>query len=280
MNITFNWNRFLCLCKREFSEGRAQWLRWYIVLAAVMLGLSRQSFLFGVIICIASALLMPGISGRQKRVFYLMIPASQLEKLLSRYVYVMSLILIAFPLAGITANLGLQLFKYVFFHRAFSFDSLFSFLPVVGVTWETVLTCLTLQVVFMLGSMIWLKNSFFKTLLFHVLFGIILFIAILSVAAVLSYHAGGISGPSEIDRLLWSNTFFRVMHVLMVLFFYVLCYFRFRELGIVHKLRPLTPTLRILLGCYVLLLIVVCVIIISWFSGMQGTSPTLQLITP
>ncbi len=280
MNITFNWNRFLCLCKREFSEGRAQWLRWYIVLAAVMLGLSRQSFLFGVIICIASALLMPGISGRQKRVFYLMIPASQLEKLLSRYVYVMSLILIAFPLAGITANLGLQLFKYVFFHRAFSFDSLFSFLPVVGVTWETVLTCLTLQVVFMLGSMIWLKNSFFKTLLFHVLFGIILFIAILSVAAVLSYHAGGISGPSEIDRLLWSNTFFRVMHVLMVLFFYVLCYFRFRELGIVHKLRPLTPTLRILLGCYALLLIVVCVIIISWFSGMQGTSPTLQLITP
>lgn len=280
MNITFNWNRFLCLCKREFSEGRAQWLRWYIVLAAVMLGLSRQSFLFGVIICIASALLMPGISGRQKRVFYLMIPASPLEKLLSRYVYVMSLILIAFPLAGITANLGLQLFKYVFFHRAFSFDSLFSFLPVVGVTWETVLTCLTLQVVFMLGSMIWLKNSFFKTLLFHVLFGIILFIAILSVAAVLSYHAGGISGPSEIDRLLWSNTFFRVMHVLMVLFFYVLCYFRFRELGIVHKLRPLTPTLRILLGCYALLLIVVCVIIISWFSGMQETAPTLQLITP
>lgn len=280
MNIAFNWNRFLCLCKREFSEGRAQWLRWYIVLAAMMLGFSRQSFLFGVIVCIASALLMPGISARQKRVFYLMIPASPLEKLFSRYVYVMSLILVAFPLAGITANLGLQLFRYVFFHGTFSFGSLFSFLPVEGVTWETLLTCLTLQVVFMLGSMVWLKNSFFKTLLFHILFGTILCIAVLSVASVSSYHMGGISGPNEIDRLLWSNTFFRVMHVLMVLFFYVLCYFRFRELGIVHTLRPFTPTLRVLLACYALLLIVVCVIIISWFSGMQGTAPALQLITP
>lgn len=266
MNTVFNFNRFLCLCKREFTEGRVQWLRWYGVLAAGLFfvfftkegdGL-RMAFL--VVVSVASAVFIQGISGRQKRVFYLTIPASALEKLLSRYVYITSLIFVAFFAAALTAKVGQQLFSH--FVMGSPFD--WSFSPgmwKVGEDSDTVLAFFTLQAIFMFGSMVWLKNSFFKTSLFHVVFGTALLVTILMWMALFS-HPNEMYLSEESGEKIWIKGVIYAVHIGMLVFYYVLCYFRFRELGIVHKLLPLSPTLRLLAGCY-LLLLVSCILFVT-----------------
>lgn len=260
MNTMFNFNRFLLLCKREFTEGRVQCLRWYGILSAVLFFLffskgDGMQAAFFVVVAVTSALFIQGISNRQKRVFYLTIPASALEKLLSRYIYISVLIFVTFLAAVLTAKAGQQLFSHFVFGTSFDWSC--------GLDdWRTggdshpVLGFFTLQAVYMLGSMVWLKNSFFKTSLFHIVFGSVIAAGIFILLALLHEpHYANMSFSLVHSDNRWVENLFYGVHIVMLAFFYVLCYFRFRELGIVHKLLPLSPVLRIVGVCYLLLLV-------------------------
>ncbi len=286
MNTFFSIQRFLYISKREFIEGRQQWLRWWGILAVIMFVIhfigpgGLQQFIFFLVTAVASSQFIQGISDRQKRVFYLTIPATPMEKLLSRYLYITSLIFVAFPLAILTAKVGQQLVSHFIFHSPFDW-SMDHYIPADKNYFNLILSFFTVQVIFMFGSMIWLKNPLLKTTLFHALYVTVSTVLL----ATIFYNFLKDSSFERTDVNLWedanqwmTNLVYGI-HIAMIVFFYVLCYFRFRELGIVHKTFPLSPTTKMILGCYVLLFasVLILSIVALRYNFVTGNSTIINL---
>ncbi len=264
MNAAFNFKRFGLLCKREFTEGSRQLQIWFTCLVGVLTAWSTPGgpgaifiqLIFYPVVIGASALLMQNISNRQKRMFYLTIPASPLEKLLSRYLYTSSIIFVIFPAAFILAKLAGMLVKHYFYGGMMYWP--FSNLGWIGM--HDVWMVFSLQAVFMLGSMVWLKSSVFKTILFHICF--VGLITIVCSFILFSHVRRGDLYPSSLEPIGGLEDIISVIHILVILLFYVLCYFRFKELGVIHKIFPLSPSMRIAAGCYLLLFVAIFISVV------------------
>ncbi len=304
MSTVFNFNRFCLLCKREIMEGRTLWLRNAMTCAVIALFFSLKSsgdfvfMAFLIFAAMSSSLLTEGLADRQKRIFYLTLPASSLEKFLSRFLYIMSFIFVAFPAAWVLGWGVQQVFSHFIFGDPWSVQFLsesiqkmriegssfigFAIHPsaplsesiqrmwIEGNLWTFLLT---LQAVCMLGSTIWLKNPFAKVILFHISFAVLVTMLSSCILYFYTIQSGDLvlgfwdSMNNGIGRSIIS-----VIYVLIVILFYVLSYFRFKELGATQKLSRISPSLRIVIGCYLLLLVCMTVATVMGISMLSGSA--------
>ena len=205
-----------------------------------MWGVEMGWFWFSIFaVCIiAASRTFSDLSGKDGRIFSLMLPASQFEKYLTRWLILgpVTLVLficgcelvdlqrclvlsIAYPDSGNIHALGAQLFDFT------------------STEWKSLIAAiLFLQSVNVLGSSIWPKNAVVKTLfaiavivLLNAMFGG--FLVRLMYEEGMYYADGTIFDKSEMDI---ADTML-CLSVIMSLVNYVVAYFRIREIEIVQR---------------------------------------------
>jgi hypothetical protein len=251
MNTTFNFNRLGLLIKRYFIENKNKELIYWSILTLVFC-FSHQADSAKIIIYIMGFI----FAAKQFKIFtytpsgmhYLLIPATHLEKLVASIllstVYFFTMAMITYSIGNI---IGTNLLNILFsLSNPVSWD-LFSFSNVHSIGnnihflqgspfIEMIITFLTIQSIFLLGSIYFKGNAIGRTMLS--IFAIFLVLGIIELF-LLKVLFGGLSMSGNMMSLSLSANnspaltvfgyIFKIMGYLLIPFLWVVAYFRLTE---------------------------------------------------
>lgn len=275
MNNTFDIKRFALLMKRDIMQDWKKYTLQVAALLGIMLAfplfytyteydslaratspnveyilnnlnhdyLSMAIGLFIITSLIYASAMMTPISNKRKRIDYLMLPCSSLEKYLSRFlIHVVGFIIVFFICLFIADIIRMAIFSVAYpefgvkaldlgeltSNRMFSRSEVF-------ITLCTVFS--SVVAFFTLGSTVWQKHVAIKNVIALIIINLLLAGFTLLMTKILSpegVHLNMNIGSSDISQEMaqWIVT---ILFGALSIFFWVLAYFRFKETEIINK---------------------------------------------
>ena len=274
-NNFFSIERFALLYKKDFIEGWKTLLLRFVMLYAILaiifclighsefearlkhLGTEYYSdifylrfaaFIFWGFGCLFASLMMERMKDKTKRISYLMTPATSFEKFLSRFLLVVVLYIIAFFLA----------FKLADYTRIAIFSVRYAELQIIPInlsmlysgqgevlanSWPAFIALFTsylfFQSLFILGSILWYKNPFIKTLAAGVIivlvFVIVDSILVHSLFSDISIRTSVGDYIQELAKQWLTKKNIIIFFSLLTLFNWSISYFRFKSSEIINR---------------------------------------------
>lgn len=259
---TFNLQRFTRVCHQEWLTNYKQYLRTLGIILGVILVLVMWSiyssrdivtdyamhdptnstlktfFWIGLFIyaCVAGSQTFQPLESKLSSINALMLPGSQLEKYLARWILMVPLALIlyfcGYLIIDIIHYLGMKMIHHDF--SAIHFFGYFSGLDCEDI-WLIASSLVSLQSFFVLGSSLWPKRALWATFasLFLIAWALSLWIFFV---AMMRFSDGSWSmSYCYYDCEESSSVFFICLRFFIALVNYTLAYFRYREAEIINR---------------------------------------------
>ncbi|MCM1484020.1 MAG: hypothetical protein NC043_06770 [Muribaculaceae bacterium] len=205
--------------------------------------------MFGVFTCIGASMMMNWMDTRGKRLNTLMVPATQLEKYVARWILYVPVVAILFTVLFLIGDtLRVYTLDFALEHMSelkvcrepksiLGMIDLFMDAPEKersgNIIVLTGLGLVALQSLFVLGSCIWPKNSFIKTATAVGLSGAVIAV-IMVVLTNCMFDFYEYTYPRQDEVATWF-TAYKAGFVALILFDYALGYYRFREAEIINR---------------------------------------------
>jgi F0F1-type ATP synthase membrane subunit c/vacuolar-type H+-ATPase subunit K len=268
-NNFFSLERYFLLCKKDFKESWKTMLLRFVMVYAILTILfvffsfdqssnlneesylqyySSSIFLFWGWGCVFASLMMGEMSTKAKRISYLMTPATVFEKYISRLVIAVVLFIIAFLIAFKMADytrLAICLIRY----PELKFHSL-DLIGFIGhksliVNWLDFFyrfsIYLFFQSLFVLGSTLWYKKPFLKTLAAGAIISLV-FVIVDGTLIHFLFKDGIVDFSHSMEYYsfnthnLFSTKTCMTFFFLVTLFNWTLAYFRFKDSEIINRI--------------------------------------------
>ncbi len=274
-NKIFSIERFALLYKKDFIEGWKTLLLRFVMLYAILaiifcfighsevesrlnhvdvgsyndvLYLRFVVFLFWGFGCLFASLMMERMKDKTKRISYLMTPATTFEKFFSRFLLVVVIYIIAFFLAFKLADYTRIAIFSVRYPELQIFPINMSMLcsnkgEALASSWPEFITVFTIymyfQSLFILGSILWYKNPFIKTLaagvVIAIVFAIVDSLLVHSLFSDISIRTSAGNYTHELAEQWLTKRNITIFFSLLTLFNCNISYFRFKDSEIINR---------------------------------------------
>lgn len=269
----FSAARFGATLRRDWRMERSQWAWRIVAMAGVIgalmffitaitndvvaldgepvmknLGFERVSlgflcfFMLFIFLCLGASLFYHGYSTPGQRLNQLMNPASTLEKFASRFVICIIGVPVAFALCWEVCDLLRVWLGDMFYHRGVAahvnvFDALGIVKLKVGTTLFSPYMMLSWQAIYALGSTLWPKNSFLKTIgamcVLEFVYG---FVGGWSFSLFADFQNISVGADTSVNLIENMSIFGIISNIAVILFCFITAYFRMREEEIIQRM--------------------------------------------